>query len=119
MTAKIHEPQVYLSSAISHNGIIYVSGLAADDISQGIEGQTIQTLASIDRVLALAESDKSNLLRVEIWLADMEDFDAMNRIYVDWLDPDRIPSRVCVQARLWDRAARIEIMVTATGPVQE
>lgn len=118
MTIKFHEPQTYLSSATTHGGIVYVSGLAADDISQGIEGQTSQTLASIDRVLAQAGSDKSNLMRVEIWLADMDDFDAMNRIYVDWLDPEHIPARVCVEARLWDRAAKIEIMVTAAGPVK-
>ena len=41
----------------------------------------LETLAAIDRVLAQTGSDKSKLLRVEIWLSDMAEFDAMNSVY--------------------------------------
>jgi enamine deaminase RidA (YjgF/YER057c/UK114 family) len=94
--------------------MVYLSGMAAEDISQDIEGQTRQTLASIDRLLAKAGSEKSKLLRVEVWLSDMAHFETMNAVYREWLDPDNIPARVCTQARLWDDAALVEIMATAT-----
>ncbi len=43
----------------------------------------------------------------------MANFDAMNTVYQAWLDPENVPPRVCVESRLWDDAARVEIMVTA------
>ena len=103
----------FLNEAAAHNGIVYLAGLAADDLSQDIRGQTEQTLANIDRVLAQADTDKSRLLRVEIWIADMTKFDQMNEVYVAWLDPDNVPARLCVQSPLWEDAVQVEIMVTA------
>ena len=101
-----------MSGAAVHGGIVYLAGLAADDLSQDVCGQTKQTLANIDRVLAQADSDKSKLLRVEVWLAHMANYDAMNAVYQAWLDPENVPARVCVESRLWDDAAQVEIMVT-------
>ena len=103
----------YLNEAAAYGGIVYLAGLAADDLSQGVRGQTKQTLANIDRVLAQAGTDKSKLLRVEVWLADMDNFDAMNEVYQAWVDSENVPARVCVEARLWDKAVHVEIMATA------
>jgi enamine deaminase RidA (YjgF/YER057c/UK114 family) len=103
----------YLNEAAAYGGVVYLAGLTADDLSQDIRGQTEQTLAHIERVLAQAGSSKSKLLRVEVWLVDMADFDAMNEVYVAWLDPHNVPARVCVESRLWDEAVKVEIMVTA------
>ena len=52
--------------AVVYNGMIFAGGQVADDRSQDIRGQTKQTLAKIDRVLADAGSDKSRLLSVQI-----------------------------------------------------
>ena len=103
----------YLNEAAAYGGVVYLAGLTADDLSQDIRGQTKQTLAYVDRVLAQAGSNKSKLLRVEVWLADMANFDAMNEVYQAWLDSDNVPARVCVESRLWDEAVHVEIMATA------
>jgi enamine deaminase RidA (YjgF/YER057c/UK114 family) len=113
MSIKRFEVGPLLSGAAAHGGIVYLAGLAADDLTQDIRGQTKQTLANIDRVLAQAGSDKSKLLRVEVWLADIGNFDSMNEVYQAWLDPENVPARVCVESRLWDDAAQVEIMVTS------
>lgn len=107
------EPDPLLSAATVHGGIVYLSGLAATDLSADVAGQTRQTLAEIDRVLALAGSGKERLLRVEVYLADIRDFAAMNAIYTAWTPPGRPPARVCSEARLWDPRALVEIMATA------
>ena len=107
------EVEPYLNEAAAYGGIVYLAGLAAEDLSQDVRGQTKQTLAKIDRVLAQAGSNKSKLLRVEVWLTDMANFDSMNEVYQDWLDSENVPARVCVESRLWDHAAQVEIMVTA------
>ena len=100
MSINCYEVGSIFSGAAAHGGIVYLAGLAADDLLQDVRGQTEQTLAYIDRVLAQAGSDKSKLLRVEVWLADMANFDAMNAVYQAWLDPENVPPRVCVESRL-------------------
>ena len=89
----------YLNEAAAYGGIVYLAGLAADNITQDLRGQTKQTLAKIDRILAQAGSNKSKLLRVEVWLTDMDNFDSMNEVYQAWLDPEHVPARVCVESR--------------------
>ena len=103
----------YLSVATVHDSVVYVSGLTSNDLSLDIKGQTADTLNNVDNALAMAGSDKSRLLRCEIWIADMDHFEAMNEVYLAWLDLKNIPSRVCTQARLWHDDCLIEIMVTA------
>ena len=49
--------------------------------SADIAGQTREVLASIDRLLAQAGSDKSRLLMVTIYLTDMRDYPAMNEVW--------------------------------------
>ena len=112
MSIKRYEIGPILSGAAEWGGIVYLSGLAADDISQDVREQTRQTLANIDRVLTQAGTDKSKLLRVEVWLPNMDNYDAMNEVYQSWLDPENVPARACVESRLWDDAAQVEIMVT-------
>ena len=103
----------YLSTASVYGGIAYLSGLTSDDLSLDVRGQTAEALANVDRALELVGSDKSKLLRSEIWIADMTHFEPMNEVYRVWLDPNNIPSRICTQARLWDDHCLIEIMMTA------
>ena len=49
----------------------------ADDTSQDVEGQTRQVLARIGSVLKEAGNDRTKILKVNIWLADIGDFDTM------------------------------------------
>ena len=67
-----------MSEAVIHNGIAYLAGQVADDGGADIEGQTRQVLAAIDKLLARAGTDKTRILRAEIFLADRADFAGMN-----------------------------------------
>lgn len=108
------EVYAYLSTASVYGGIAYLAGLTSEDLSLDVAGQTTETLANVEHVLALVGSDKSRLLRTEVWIADMAHFETMNEVYCAWLDPDNVPARVCTQAQLWDDRCLIEIMATAT-----
>jgi len=81
----------------------------ADDTSLDAEGQTRDILRQIDALLAEAGTSKSMLLSVQIFIADMADFDAMNRAWDEWVDRRNLPARATVQARLHDPAWRVEI----------
>jgi enamine deaminase RidA (YjgF/YER057c/UK114 family) len=102
-----------MSEMAVHNGTIYLAGQVADDATQGIEGQTRQVLASIDALLARAGSDKSKILRAEIFLVDLAEFAAMNGVWESWVVAGHTPARATVQAALAKPEWKIEIVVTA------
>ncbi len=98
---------------LKHNGTVYLAGMTADDTKGDTVRQTRDTLAKIDKYLALAGSDKSKLLTAQIWLRDIADFELMNSVWDEWIDRSAMPVRATVESRLAGDAYRVEIMVTA------
>lgn len=96
-----------------HNGVAYLAGQIAEDGTQDITGQTRQVLAAIDALLARAGSDKTKVLRAQIFLADLADFAAMNAVWEGWVVPGQTPARATVQAALAKPEWKIEIVITA------
>jgi enamine deaminase RidA (YjgF/YER057c/UK114 family) len=95
------------------NGVAYLAGQVAADATQDIKGQTQQVLAAIDALLARAGSDKSRILRAQIFLADLADFAAMNTVWEAWVVAGQTPPRATVQAALAKPEWKIEVVVTA------
>ncbi len=102
-----------LSEMAIHNNTIYLAGQVADDPSQDITGQTQQVLASIDRLLAEAGSDKTKILSTTIYVTDMAEFPAMNVVWDAWVPQGHTPPRATVEAKLARPAFKIEIQVIA------
>lgn len=102
-----------MSQAVVGNGLVFLAGQVAEDTAQDVGGQTRQVLAAIDRLLAEAGSDKSRLLSAQIFLADMADFAAMNKVWEAWVLPGQTPARATVEAALAKPDYRVEIVVTA------
>ncbi len=102
-----------MSEMAVHNGTVYLAGQVAEDASADITGQTQQVLAAIDALLARAGSDRSKILRAEIFLPDMTDFAAMNAVWEAWVVAGHTPPRATVQASLAKPEWKIEIVVTA------
>jgi enamine deaminase RidA (YjgF/YER057c/UK114 family) len=102
-----------LSEIAIYNGTIYLAGQIAEETSQDIRGQTREVLGHIDRLLAEAGSDKSQLLSVQIYLADMNDFQGMNAVWDEWVQQGATPPRATVEAKLANPACLVEIVVVA------
>lgn len=102
-----------MSEMAVHNGTVYLAGQVAEDASADITGQTQQVLTAIDALLARAGSDRSKILRAEIFLPDMTDFAAMNAVWEAWVVAGHTPPRATVQASLAKPEWKIEIVVTA------
>lgn len=109
-------PEARLSGAVVHAGLVHLAGQVADDAGLDAAGQTTDILRQIDALLAQAGTDKRHLLTLQIVLADMADFDAMNRAYDAWLDPAHKPARMTIGARLARPEWRVEITGTAALP---
>ncbi|CBA16981.1 RidA family protein [Xanthomonas albilineans] len=104
-----------MSEMTVYNGVAYLAGQIADDASADIAGQTRQVLAAIDRLLALAATDKSRILRAEIYMTDLAEFAEMNKVWEAWVSPGNTPARATVQAKLANPQWKIEIVVTAAA----
>ena len=104
-----------MSQAVACNGMVFLAGQVAEDTSQDVAGQTRQVLAAIDRLLAESGSDKSRLVSAQIFLADMTDFAAMNKVWEAWVVPGQAPARATVQAAMAAPGYKVEIVVTAAA----
>ncbi|MGO4259346.1 RidA family protein [Lysobacter sp. TAB13] len=102
-----------LSEMAVYNGVAYLAGQVPDSEDLDIAGQTRETLASIDALLARAGTDKSRILMAQIFLTDMADFAGMNAVWDSWVVPGHTPPRATVQAPLANPKFKVEIVVTA------
>lgn len=100
------------SDVVAHGNTVYLVEVP-QSLEADITVQTTEVLASMERLLALAGSDKSRLLQVTIYLQDMGDYDGMNAVWDAWVPAGTAPVRACVQARLANPGYRVEMVAVA------
>ncbi len=110
------DPGQRFASAVVHGGLVYLAGHVAHNADAGVHEQTAEILASIDRHLAEAGTDKSHLLTVQVWLADIGHFDEMNAAWDAWVDKASLPARATVEATLASHIYKVEIAGIAALP---
>jgi len=93
------------SQAVMTNGLLFVSGQGAVDPSTGklvgteIESQTRQTLTNVRNIVEASGLSMRDILRVSVYLKNMQDFKRMNEIYKSFFS-DAPPARTTIQAEL-------------------
>jgi enamine deaminase RidA (YjgF/YER057c/UK114 family) len=102
-----------LSEMAVYNGVAYLAGQVPADASADITGQTAQVLDAIDKLLERAGTDKTRILRAQIFLADRADFPGMNVAWDAWVAEGHAPPRATVIAGLARPEWKVEIVVTA------
>jgi enamine deaminase RidA (YjgF/YER057c/UK114 family) len=106
------EPGRRMTNAVVHNGTVYLAGVVGEPKGD-VTSQTREALAEIDRLLALAGSDRTRILKAQIWLADIATFEQMNAVWDDWVAPGHAPARATGEAKLATPDYLVEIIVTA------
>lgn len=101
------------SEAAVFNGVVYLAGMVPERGDTDIRGQTQDVLDQVQQRLLEAGSDKSRILRTQIYLADIADIGAMNEVWDAWVVPGTAPPRATVQAALARPGWKVEIVVTA------
>jgi len=102
-----------LAKAVEYHGFVYTPGVVANNPDADVTAQTQDVLAQIDTLLEIHGTDKTRLLQALIWLKDMADREALNKVWTAWLPEGEAPVRACVQAVLADPRYLVEIMITA------
>ena len=106
------------SEAAVFNGVVCLAGMVPECNDSDIRAQTQNVLDQVQQRLLEAGSDKSRILRAQIFLTDIREIGVMNEVWDAWVVPGTAPPRATVQAALADPAWKIEIVVTAAQKVQ-
>ncbi len=105
------------SQGMKADGFVFTSGqlpatpdgrLITDDIAEA----TRQALSNIRAVLEAAGGSMANVVKVTIFLTDMNDFAAVNAVYEGFF-PAPPPARACIQVAALPKGAPIEIEAIA------
>nr|WP_296300683.1 RidA family protein [Gilliamella sp.] len=112
MTITRIDPDNRWSEAMIHNNVIYYTSVPAD-LENDAYVQTKSALSEIDKILARANSDKSRILDVTLFLVNKSDFAAMNKAWDEWVAKGSAPVRCTVQAGLMKKEYLIEIKIVA------
>lgn len=99
------------------NGLLFTSGQlgldpATGTLPEGVEAQAEQSLKNLGAVLAAAGMDYADVVKTTVFLANMEDFGAVNAIYGTYF-PAEPPARSCVAVKTLPKNALVEIEVIA------
>jgi 2-iminobutanoate/2-iminopropanoate deaminase len=111
-TNRAPRPAAAYAQAVVSGEMIFVSGQVAINPVTGsidatsIEEQVTQTLRNIEAIVKAAGGAKGDIVRCGVFLADLNDFAAMNQAYKEFFG-DTLPARTTVQAGLG--TLRVEI----------
>ncbi len=106
------------SQAVKAGNILFISGqLPIDPVTgtmadRNIALQTRQSLSNIKGILAATDMNLSDVTKVNVFLADMNDFAGMNEVYATFFTAD-YPARAAVQVARLPKDALIEIEAIA------
>jgi 2-iminobutanoate/2-iminopropanoate deaminase len=93
-------PKGHYAPAMVHNGFVYVSGQISTDpdgnpVLDSLEDQTLRCLNKIDVILRASDSQKNRVLKVNIFIANMSDWDKVNEVFAKFFGEHR-PARLIV-----------------------
>ena len=106
------------SQAIEVNGFVFASGQIPIDPSTGnfVEGgvkeQTKQAITNAGNILKEAGTDLAHVVKTTVYLADMNDFAAMNEVYATFFSLP-FPARSAVAVKALPKGALVEVEVLA------
>ena len=104
------------SPGILMDGSLYVSGTlgldASGKIPETFEAEVQQSLDNIDAVLKAAGMSRDDVVSVQVYLTDLNNFQRMNTVYAGFFKDPR-PTRTTVGVAGLVNGGHIEITVTA------
>ncbi len=109
------------SQGVKANGFVFTAGQLGLDpqtgklVEGGVEEQTQQVMRNLAAILEAAGTSMANVVKTTVFLHRLEDFAAMNRVYLDWVK-DSPPARSTVPGVDLPLGALVEIEVVAVVP---
>lgn len=113
VTDKAPKPVGPYSQVLQAGGFLFLAGqipLTPENkmLEGDISAQATQVLENLKAVLAQAGATMTHVVKTTIFLADLGDFEAVNKVYAQYFD-EPFPARSTVQAAALPKGARLEI----------
>ena len=107
------------SQAVSHGGLLFISGQlgldpASGALAEGIEAQTRRALLNLVAILKASGLGPQHVLKATVYVANMDDFALVNQLYAEVFTPP-FPAREVVQAARLPKNGLVEISAIAAG----
>lgn len=106
----------YNQAILASGQMIFVAGQIALDPATGaivgegdVAAQTERSLISLKAILEAAGATLQDVVKTTVFLADMNDFSAMNAVYAQYFDEATAPARACVEVSRLPKDVRVEI----------
>jgi 2-iminobutanoate/2-iminopropanoate deaminase len=107
-----YEQAIRLGNMLYSSGQIALDPKTGDFLSGEIEAETEQTLNNVQAILKEAGMDMANVVKTNVYLADMNHFARMNAVYEKYFGESK-PARACVQVAALPKGAKVEIDIIA------
>jgi 2-iminobutanoate/2-iminopropanoate deaminase len=107
-----YSQSVAIASQLFTSGQIGVDPATGKLVDGGVESQTRRTLENIKAIVEAAGGHLEDVVKVTIFLVDMQDFKAFNEVYAEYF-PTPSPARTTVAVAALPAGARIEIDAVA------
>lgn len=108
------------SQATVAGGMLFISGQlgidpATGDLPPDVEGQAKQSLANLRAILKEAGATPAHVVKTTVFLASMDDFAAVNKIYSETFG-ENPPARSCIAVAALPKAGLVEVEAIAILP---
>lgn len=106
------------SQAVEIETLVYTSGQLgicpeSGALAEGVQAQTKQALENVKAILAEAGLGMNDIIKTLVFIADMNDFAAVNEVYAQYICGDVLPARSCVEVSKLPKGGLVEIEVIA------
>lgn len=120
---RLPQPKGPYSQAVTHNGLLYISGQVSVDPETGllirgtIEEEAGAVLNNIKMIVEEAGARMEDVLKVTCYLADMDDFQRFNDVYKEYFSHEP-PARTTLQAGKLPMDVQVELDAIVALPVK-
>ena len=111
----IPKSEAPFSQVVLDDNYAYLSGLVAADFPEGqamlgdVGKETHAVLSAIDKILEEVGLDMGRIVRVDVHLASLDDFDAMDAAYREFFEKDNYPARTTTESSRLFGGSLVEI----------
>jgi enamine deaminase RidA (YjgF/YER057c/UK114 family) len=98
--------------AVAHGDTVYLAGIVADDLTADMAGQTRGVLRQLEEFAAAHGLDRSRVLSATIFVTDLSEKPAMNRVWQEFFEPAQLPARATIGVADLGPGVRLEMVAT-------
>ncbi|MGY2227621.1 RidA family protein [Pseudomonas tolaasii] len=112
MIKRLHENHL-IAQVVRYGSTVETAGQVATNTAASLEEQSIEVLGKVTGLLEEVGATLNDLVRVQVWLTNIAEFETFNAVYEKWLDGRPKPVRACAESALVAGGYVVEVQAFA------